>query len=206
METSRTTIVYVGVDAAQKNKTLDAVHEKTNVNEKERATAYKWSSTLADRKSKLFPSPLQKWIKAHVHLTDIYDTLRLAETSTNLEHGNSWFWDSEMVGLFRNTMPDEDVVRLSHTLGTNQMGTAQNFDRFCDLQPTPMETERRRRRHEASRIPIAVCEAIQAFVPDAVTKVIPARPSETPFLYDWGVRVISTVDESATAIWMRLAS
>ncbi|ETP25620.1 hypothetical protein F441_01521 [Phytophthora nicotianae CJ01A1] len=69
-----------------------------------------------------------------------------------------------------------------------------------------METERRRRRDEASSVPIAVREAIQAFVPDAGTKVLPARPSETSFVYNWGVRVISTSDESATAVWMCMAS
>ncbi|OWZ21888.1 RxLR effector protein [Phytophthora megakarya] len=140
-------VFHVGVEAAQKNKTFDAVHEKTNVNEEERATAYKWSSTLADWKSKLFPSPLEKWIKAQVHPTDLYATLRLAETSTNLEHasnfnlwlkyvdmyrakkGNSWFWDSEMVGLFRNTMPDDDVVRLIHILRQNP-GMKDHADRM----------------------------------------------------------------------------
>lgn len=68
-----------------------------------------------------------------------------------------------------------------------------------------METERRRRRDEASSVPIAVNKAIQAFVPDAGTKVLQARPSETLFVYDWGMRVISTSDENAT-VWMCLAN
>ncbi|KAL3658239.1 hypothetical protein V7S43_016867 [Phytophthora oleae] len=69
-----------------------------------------------------------------------------------------------------------------------------------------MEPERRRRRDEASTVPIGVREAIQACVPDAGTQVLPAKPSETSFVYDWGVRVVSTSDESAIAVWMCMAS
>ncbi|KAF4128897.1 hypothetical protein GN958_ATG21875 [Phytophthora infestans] len=43
-------------------------------------------------------------------------------------------------------------------------------------------------------------------IPDAGAKVLPARPSNTSFVYDWGVRVISTSKASATAVWMCLAS
>ncbi|KAG1708898.1 hypothetical protein DVH05_022530 [Phytophthora capsici] len=69
-----------------------------------------------------------------------------------------------------------------------------------------METEQRRRHDEASGVPIAVIEAIQPIVPGAGTKVIPARPSETSFEYDWGTRVIGMTDESANAIWICFAS
>ncbi|KAG1693469.1 hypothetical protein DVH05_023553 [Phytophthora capsici] len=68
-----------------------------------------------------------------------------------------------------------------------------------------MEQERRRRRDDAS-IPAAVREAIRAFVPDADTKVLPPKRSETSFVYDWGVHVASTSDASASAVWMCLAS
>ncbi|ETI34808.1 hypothetical protein F443_18767 [Phytophthora nicotianae P1569] len=59
----------------------------------------------------------------------------------------------------------------------------------------------RRRRDEAS-IPTAVREAIQAFVPKAGTKILRAKPSETSFVYDWGVRVVSTADTNAPAVLM----
>ncbi|KAG1692737.1 hypothetical protein DVH05_025214 [Phytophthora capsici] len=62
-----------------------------------------------------------------------------------------------------------------------------------------MEQERRRHREETS-VPVAVREAIQGFAPDAGTKVLPAKKNETSFVYDWGVRVISTADPAATAV------
>ncbi|KAF4138151.1 hypothetical protein GN958_ATG12659 [Phytophthora infestans] len=68
-----------------------------------------------------------------------------------------------------------------------------------------MDPERRRRRDQAS-IPIAVREAIQAFVPEAGTKILCAKTSETSFVYDWGVRVVSTADTNAPAVWMCMAA
>ncbi|KAG1709309.1 hypothetical protein DVH05_019952 [Phytophthora capsici] len=68
-----------------------------------------------------------------------------------------------------------------------------------------MDPERRRRRDEAS-VPIAVREAIQAFVADAGTKVVPTKASETSFVYAWGVRVVSTTEANTPAVWMCMAS